>query len=171
MSLKVELDKLAGACGVCVDKEGGPIDRHFDSCPSCQDYNKKAEELEQMVEVLELNAAKSEEDRYKILEARINGFLQLDDTKRKDAVGNMLDALSELSEKDRIKIVTTRTKILMGLSKEQRNILFGTVREIVPDWDIERRNMEMRAVMAATQDLMLLKRMMVRKMFKKILNS
>lgn len=169
MSLKQDIDKMAEACNTCMESDPGSMNKHIDACPSCKDHNAKLEELNHMVELLQSNAQKPEEDRYGIIRERIEDFLSLDDLQRKVAIGNMLDALSELSEDDRVKIVRTRTNVIMDMSREQRNILFGTMRDIVPEWTQERADMEMRAVVAATRDMMMLKRVMVRSMFKNIL--
>jgi hypothetical protein len=170
MALKEEIEKLAEACGDCAEADDGSLDEHFASCPSCQEYEKKAEQMSQMVEVLQMNAAKPEEDRYKILHARLQSFVQMPDDERKDAITNMFDSLAMLSEEDRVKIVKSRTDVITKLPKEQRMKLLGTAKMIAPEWDKDRKNMEMRAIMAATEDYFLLKRIMVRKMFKNILS-
>ncbi|MEE9223593.1 MAG: hypothetical protein V3U51_02470 [Thermoplasmata archaeon] len=170
MALKEEIEKLADACSACAEADDGSLDEHFASCSSCQEYEKKAEQMSQMVEVLQMNAAKPEEDRLKILHARIMSFVQLPDDERKDAVANMFDSLAMLSEEDRVKIVKSRTDVLTKLPKEQRMKLMGTAKLITSDWDDERKNMEMRAITAATEDYFLLKRMMVRKMFRNLIS-
>jgi hypothetical protein len=170
MSLKEEIEKLAEACGECAEADDGSLDEHFASCPSCQEYEKRAEQMSQMVEVLQMNASKPEDDRLKILKARLDGFAQLPDDERKDAITNMLDSLAMLSEEDRIKIVKSRTDVLTKLPKEQRMKLMGTAKLISTDWDQDRKDMEMRAIMAATEDYFLLKRTMVRKMFRKVIS-
>ncbi len=45
----------------------------------------------------------------------------------------------------------------------------GSAQEIFSTWEPDRKMMEKEAVMYATDDYMLLKRMMVRRMFKKML--
>ena len=75
-----------------------------------------------------------------------------------------------LAEEDRVKIVKARTDVLTKLPKEQRMKLMGTAKLITTDWDDERKSMEMRAIMDATEDYFLLKRMMVRKMFRNVIS-
>lgn len=81
----------------------------------------------------------------------------------------MLDSLEELSKEDMFRIVKTRTDIITKLPKDKRNILMGTLKEAMSDWTQDRKMMEKRAVMAATQDYFIMKRIMVRMMFKKIM--
>jgi hypothetical protein len=169
MTLKEELDELADACSACADSDDKPYDQHMMECTACQDYNKKAESMVQMVEVLQLMATKPEEERYNILKSRIESFLSMDDSQRKDAISNMLDSLGEVSEDDRVNIVRTRTNILMKMPREQRTILMDSLKDIMGSWSDERKMMEQRAVMAATEDLMLLKKVMVRRKFQKLM--
>ncbi|MFQ6107564.1 MAG: hypothetical protein ACE5QF_08290 [Thermoplasmata archaeon] len=122
-----------------------------------------------MVEVLKMNASKPEEDRIKILKARVEGFAGMTEDERRDAMANLLDALGMLSEQYRIKIVKTRTDILTQISKDERKKIMNTGRGIFSAWDEDRKEMEMRAIIAATEGYPLLKRMMVRKMFKRTL--
>jgi hypothetical protein len=79
----------------------------------------------------------------------------------------MLDALSELSEEDRVRIVKTRIDVIMDMPRDGRNSLFKSLKEIAPDWSQKRADMEMRAVYEATQDLMPVKRVLVRSMFRR----
>ena len=169
MSLKEELDELADACSACADSDEKSYDQHMMECSACKDYNKKAESMLQMVEVLQMMASKPEEERYNILKARIESFLSMDDSQRKDAISNMLDSIVEVSENDRVKIVRTRTNVLMKMPKEQRTILMDSLGEIMGSWNDERKMMEQRAVMAATEDYMLLKKIMVRRKFQKLM--
>jgi hypothetical protein len=74
-----------------------------------------------------------------------------------------------LTEDERIKIVKTRTNILTKLPKEKRTVLMGTLKEIMSVWTPERKMIEQRALMAATEDYFLLKKIMVRKMFSRLM--
>ena len=169
MSAKEELEKLALACEECAEKDDASLDEHLTTCPVCIDHNKKAEEIHQMLEVMQMMASKPEEERHNILAARMEKFSTMPDDERKDAISDMLDSLEELSEEDRLKIVKTRTDILTKLPKDKRKILMGTLKEAMSGWTQDRKMMEKRAVMAATQDYFIMKRMMVRMMFKKMM--
>ena len=169
MTAKEELEQLAKACEECAGKDAASFDEHMESCPVCQDYKEKAEKVHQMLEVMQMMASKPEEERHKILGARMEHFSTMPDDKRLAGITDMLDSLEELSEEDRIKVVKTRTDIITKLPKEKRQILMGTLKNAMSPWSDERKMMEKRAVMAATQDYFVLKRMMVRMMFKKLM--
>ena len=76
----------------------------------------------------------------------------------------------ELTEDERIKIVKTRTNILTKVPKEKRTVLMGTLKDIMSVWTPERKMMEQRALIAATEDYFLLKKIMVQKMFKRLMS-
>jgi hypothetical protein len=170
MSMKKELATLAEACEVCAMSDDSSIDDHMLSCPSCQDHEKKAEEISQMVQTMQMLASKPEEERRLILSARIDNFASMPELKRFHAISDMLDSLEELTEEQRVTVIKTRTNILTSASKVKRDVLMGTLKDIMHDWDMDRKTMEQRAVMAATDDYMFLKRTMVRRMFKKLMS-
>ncbi|MCK4969045.1 MAG: hypothetical protein KAS77_00905 [Thermoplasmata archaeon] len=139
------------------------------ACPACEDREKKAEEISQMIQTFQMMSAKSEEDRKKILNARMNGFLTMPDDKRVDAMTDMFDTIEDLTPNQRNTIVKTRTDLLTSMPKDDRNKIMGSAKEIFSTWEPDRKMMEKEAIMYATDDYMLLKRMMVRRMFKKML--
>ena len=110
-----------------------------------------------------------EEDRKKILNARMNGFLSMPDDKRVDAMTDMFDTIEDLTPDQRNTIVKTRTDLLTSMPKDDRNKIMGSAKEIFSTWEPDRKMMEKESIMYATDDYMLLKRMMVRRMFKKML--
>lgn len=169
MTAREELENLAQACEECAGKDTASLDEHLEKCPVCQEYKVKAEKVNQMMEVVEMLAAKPDGERLKILSARMEQFSTMPEDKRMEAISGMLDALGELSEEDRVKIVKTRTDIITKLPKEKRETLMGTLKKVMAEWPEERKMMEKQAVMAATQDYFILKRIMVRRMFKKML--
>ncbi len=97
MSMKQELDQLAAACEACATDDDLSINEHLAACPACEDHGKKAEEISQMIQTFQMMAAKPEEDRKKILNARMNGFLTMPDDKRVDAMSDMFDTLEDLT--------------------------------------------------------------------------
>lgn len=171
MLAKKKLEELADACEKCMGEDSTSIEEHFESCPVCKDYSEQAEKVNQMLEVVQMLPSKSEEERFNILSARMEQFSTLPDDKRKDVIGDMLNAVGELSEEDLFKMVKTRTDIMVKLPKDKRQILMGSLQEVMSEWDMDRKMLEKRAVMAATQDYFILKRMMVRRMFNKMLSS
>jgi hypothetical protein len=140
------------------------------SCQPCQDHAKKAEEISQMIQTMQVLASKPEEERRMILATRISAFAGMPDEKRMEAISDMLDSLEDLSEPQRHAIVKTRTDILTSMPREQRDVLMGTLKDIMHGWSMDRKMMEQRAVMAATDDYMVLKRMMVRRMFNNLMS-
>ena len=169
MSMKQDLANLAEACEVCAMSDDSSIDDHMLSCPACQDHERKAEEISQMIQTMRMLASKPEEERRMILTARIDNFASMPELKRFQAISDMLDSLEELTEEQRVAVVKTRTNILTSASKVKRDVLMGTLKDIMKDWDMDRKMMEQRAVMTATDDYMFLKRMMVRRMFKSLM--
>jgi excinuclease UvrABC nuclease subunit len=169
MSHREELEKLANACEECWGKDMASLDEHLERCPVCQEYKMKSEKINQMVEAVHMFASKPEDERRKILGARMDQFSTMPEEKRIIAISDMLDSIAELSEEDRIKILKTRADIIASLPGQKNVILMGSLKKVLEGWPEERKMMERQAVIAATQDYFILKRMIVRKMFKKML--
>ena len=169
MSMRQDLNRLAEECEVCAMDDDASIDDHMTNCPSCVDHSKKAEEISQMIQTFQMLSAKDEESRKKILTARMDGFLSMPDEQRVDAMSDIFDTLEDLNEDQRNAIVKTRTDILTSLPKDDRQKILGSAKVIFSTWDDDRKMMEQRSLMYATEDYMLLKRMMVRRMFKKMM--
>ena len=169
MSHREELEKLAKACEECSGKDRASMDEHLEKCPACLEYKMMAEKISQMMEAVHMLALKPDEERRKILSARMEQFASMTEDKRMAAISDMLDSIAELSEEDRIKIIKTRTDIMASLPKQKKDVLMGTLKKVMGGWTPDRKMTEKQAVMAATQDYFILKRMMVRKMFTKML--
>ncbi|MDL5504124.1 MAG: hypothetical protein QSU88_13015, partial [Candidatus Methanoperedens sp.] len=122
----------------------------------------KAEKINQMMEAVHMLALKPDEERRKILSARMEQFFTMPEDKRMIAISDMLDSIAELPEEDRVKIVKTRTNIITSLPEQKKDVLMGTLKKVMARWTHDRKMMEKQAVMAATQDYFILKRMMVR---------
>ncbi len=171
MSHKEELEKLAKACEECSGKDSVSFDEHLDNCLACQEYKAKAEKLNQMTEAVRMLASKPDDERRKILNARMEQFFTMPAEKRILSIGDMLDLIGELSEEERIKITRTRMDIITSLPKQKRDIFMSDLKKVITGWPEERKIMEMRSVMAATQDYFILKRMIIRRMFGKMLTK
>lgn len=169
MPIKREMQELLEACERCADSDERSYDKHLSDCPKCSEYAERLEKMNQMVEVLELMASKPLESRKTILKARMNSFLEMTSDKAKEAISGMLDGLEMLSENDRVAVVKARTDILMEMKKEQRQKLMEYLGQIMKEWDKERKEMERRAVMIATEDYFMLKKMMIRMKFRKMM--
>lgn len=169
MGHKDELEKLAKACEECSDKDTLSFDQHLDNCIACQEYKAKAEKLNQMTEAVRMLASKPDDERRKILNARMEQFFSMPPEKRRSSIGDMLELIGELSEEERIKITKTRMDIVTNLPKEKRDVFMADLKRVIADWSEERKLMEMRSVKAATQDYFILKRIVIRRLFGKIL--
>jgi hypothetical protein len=169
MTTKAELEKLLAECEACADADDKSYEEHFATCPSCKEHAEKAEKLNQMMEVLEMMAAKPLEARKQILGARMRKFVSLPDVERKEAVGELLDALGELDEVSMAKVVKARTDLMMEIPKEHRQKLMTTLGQVMKEWTPERKMRERMAFLKATDDYFFLKRKMVRKKFGQLL--
>ena len=165
MTTMKELDKLAQECEECASKDSRSLDEHMDKCPQCQERKVKTEVHEKMVEAMQMMASKNEEDRSKILGARMEEIITLPEEEKITALIEMLDSLGELSQADMNRIVKTRTDLMIKMPKEKREILVTAMGKIMINWDGDRKMKEKAAMMAATQDYGLLKRVVVRRMF------
>ena len=169
MSHREELEKLAKACEECSGKDTASLDEHLEKCPACLEYKRKAEKISQMIEAIHMLASKKDEERRKILSARMEQFASMPEDKRMTAINDMLDSIAELSEEDRIKILKTRIDVITSLPKQKKDILIGSLKKVMAGWTPERKMMEKQSLIAATQDHFILKRMMVRMMFMNML--
>lgn len=170
MSHKEELEKLAKACEECSGKDSVSFDEHLDNCLACQEYKAKAEKLNQMTEAVHMLALKPDDERRTILVGRMEQFFSMPEEKRITSINDMLDLISELPEEERIKITKTRMDIITSLPKQKKDILIENLKRVIAGWPQERKKMESQAIMAATQDYFILKRMIVRRMFSKMLS-
>lgn len=169
MSMKAELEHLTHECEVCALSDEGSIDEHLESCQPCQERAKKAEEISQLIESMQVLASKPEEERRMVLATRFASFASMPDEKRRTAISDMLDSLEDLNDTQRNVIIKTRTDILTSIPKTEREALMGTMRDVMQGWSSERKLIEERSIKAATEDYMVLKRTMVRRMFMEIL--
>ena len=169
MSHREELEKLAKACEECWGRDMASLDEHLERCPVCQENKMKSEKISQMMEAVHMFASKPEDERRKILGARMDQFSTMPEEKRIIAINDMLDSIAELSELDRIKILKTRADIIASLPVQKNVILMGSLKKVLAGWPEERKMLERQAVIAATQDYFILKRMIVRNLFKKML--
>jgi hypothetical protein len=122
----------------------------MDKCPQCQERKVKAEIHEQMVEAMQMMASKNEEDRSKIIGARMENITILPEEEKITALIEMLDSLGELPQADMNKVVKTRTDLMMKMLKEKREILMTAMQKIMIKWDMDRKMNEKTAMTVAT---------------------
>ncbi|UGV39703.1 hypothetical protein J7W08_06040 [Methanococcoides orientis] len=170
MIAEEKLEKLAKACEECIGEDSGSIDDHFEKCPVCKLYKEQAETVYCITETIKNIASKSEEERCDAICKNLDEFYGMPDDERLEAISEMLDAEGGLSEEDMFKIVTTRIDLLTKLPKEKRVLLIETLEKVMSQWPEDRKMLEKRAIMNATQDYFLLKKTLLRRMFKKMLS-
>jgi len=83
-----------------------------------------------MVEAMQMMASKNEEDRSKIIGARMENITILPEEEKITALIEMLDSLGELPQADMNKVVKTRTDLMMKMLKEKREILMTAMQKI-----------------------------------------
>jgi hypothetical protein len=169
MATKAELDRLVAQCEECAGNDTRSYEEHFATCPKCQEAAERAQALNMQLEFLEGLASKPLEERKLLLGARMRQFLSMPGDQRKDAIGDLLDGLGDISEENRDAVVKARTDLMMEIPKEHRETLMDDLRYNMQNWTDERKMMEKQAIMNATEDYMFLKRSMVRKRFSKLM--
>jgi hypothetical protein len=161
----MKLGELMDACEECADADIRSYDEHFAECPICKEYAQAAEKLNIQAEFLEDLASKPLEERKQILGARMREFLDMPEAERKAAISDLLGGLTEIPREDMMKVVKARTDVMMEIPMEQRETLMMVLGSIMKEWSKERKMIERKAVMKATEDYFFLKRKMVRKKF------
>ena len=169
MTMREELEQLAGECEACALGHEDPIDDHLVTCPSCSQHVDKAEEIAHQVEHMRRVSRDDEAMRRRLIGNDVEGFLRMSGGERRDALADMFDNLADLNEAERTAIVKTRTDIMTGLPRDERDGMMEAVREIYSGYDVNRRITEEQAIIAATEDYNPLKRTMVRRMYKRLM--
>ncbi len=164
-----ELEQLAEECEVCALDHDESIDNHLVTCPSCSQHVAKAEEIAHALDHMKQMAKDDEEMRRGIMVHDVSGFLALSEGDRRDALTDMFDNLADLNEAERTVLVKTRTDILTGLPRGERDRMMDTAREIYKGYNATRLITEEQAILAATADYNPLKRTMVRRMYRRMM--
>ncbi len=118
-----------------------------------------------MKQFLEKIAAQPLDARKQALGARMRKFIGMPPAERQQAIAGLLNALGDVSESTRVACVKARTDLMTEIPKEHAEVLMGAIANVARSWSPERKAMEQRAVMQATEDYFFLKRRMVRKKF------
>ncbi|WP_445474429.1 hypothetical protein ACT9XH_00030 [Methanococcoides methylutens] len=170
MIAEEKLEELAKACEVCIGDDAGSIDEHFEKCPVCKLYKEQADTVNSITETIRYLASRSEDEMCDAICKNLDEFYGMPDEERLEAISEMLDAEGGLSEEDMFKIVTTRIGLLTKLPKEKRVLLMESLEKVISNWPEDRKLLEKRAIMNATQDYFMLKKTLIRRMFKKMLS-
>jgi hypothetical protein len=169
MSMRTELDGLAMACEECAGNDASSIDDHLESCPVCKEHAAKADEIDRLLQDTKDLASKPEQDRRMVIAMRLADIKDMPEANRVSAITDLTDAIGELSEEERDRIVRTRTDLLTTLPKAEREVILSSFKQVVAQWDDNRKQAELRSIMSATDDYPLLKRRVVRRIFNDLL--
>jgi len=170
MTTRSKLEERADQCLECVETDNGSIDDHLSGCKVCGVYQDEVEDFNLSLEAIQVMGRKTEDERYHMLEARVQRYLTMDDDQRIQAVHGIMDVTGELSDEDRMKIIRTWTELIIRLPKEKRDQLLESIKAVMGTWKLARRHEEYETVVTVTRDYSLLKRTMVRKMFKRMIH-
>jgi hypothetical protein len=170
MTTRSELEELADQCLECAETDHGSLNDHLSGCKVCGVYQEKAEDFNLSLEALQVMSRKTEDERYSMLEARVQRYLTMNDNQRIDAVHGIMDVTGDLTDEERMKILRTWTELITRLPKEKRDQLLESIKAVIGTWKLARRHEEYETVVTVTRDYPLLKRTMVRKMFKRMIH-
>lgn len=169
MTTLKDLNELAKECEVCAMKDQRSINTHLNECNTCGEYFEKADSFKEDLKEIRGVTIKPDSSIHRDLNERMSKIANMDSKKRKVALKGLLDTISILSEEDRVKFVRTRTDIITGFDKIERDPILTTLSYVMKDWDKERKRIEKNSLMKATDDYPVLKKMMVRNMFNDML--
>jgi len=170
MALREDLDRLAGECNACAMKDSESIDNHMITCPSCVDHRLKADEIEGHVDRMRELADRDELERRHIMGYDVNDFLNMSESQRTVAMKDMFDNIGDLDNGRRTVVIKTRTDLMTSLPRRERERLMRTARAVYSGYDAERMEMERQAVDEVTASYNPLKRSMVRRMYRDMMD-
>jgi hypothetical protein len=171
MTLRKDLDRLAGECQVCAMADKGSLYDHMLFCPSCQEHSQKAEEIERELKSMGELSAEAETHRRNRLGYEVIDILGMSEGERLEAMRDMFDNLGELNERQRRVILRTHTDLLLALPKAEREKMLRTTSTVYASYPKERLAREGRTVRAVTEAYGPIKRSMVRRMYSGILKG
>jgi hypothetical protein len=170
MTTRKELNAILDNCDTCAGGDDASYYEHFTSCSQCIEYAEKAEQFETALVTLGEIAA----EPYDVAKIRFLGELKgiIDKPAKvgRQEMSNLLDCVAELPDPTRDKLCKVRTDLIMEMPKNHRDRLMGVLQEIMRGWTSERKLMEMRSVVKATEDYQFLQKMMVRRKFNEMMN-
>jgi hypothetical protein len=169
MSMREDLDRLAGECQTCVMADEGSVYDHLLHCASCRQHSVKAEEIDNNLKMMDGLSAEDDEERRHKLGYEMNDIIQMTSKERLDAVKDMFDNLGDLTERQRRAIIRTHTDILLSLPKTQREMMLKATRVVYSSFPSDRLAREKKTVNAITGSYSFIKRGMVRKMYDDVL--
>lgn len=169
MTTLKELNKLAIECEACAMNDHKSLNAHLKECTTCGEYFNRAETFNIYLEELKEISKKDDMDLHRTLHEKFSGIANMEDSERNEVLTGIYDAISVLPEKDRIRFVKTRTDVLTDFPKYERDPIMTSLSGIAKKWDKERISTERRYMQKATDDYPVLKKVMVRNMFDRML--
>jgi len=170
MTLREDLDRLAGECEVCALTDQGSVYDHMLFCPSCQQHSLKADEIERQLEQMDHLASESEMERMHRLGWEVNDIMHMSDRERLDAVRDMFDNLGDLTERQRRILIKTHTDLLLALPRREREKMLEATASVYSSYSPDRLARWNGTIQAVTRAYGPIKRGMVRKMYDGVLN-
>jgi hypothetical protein len=165
MTTLKQLNELARECEACALQDSRSIAQHMKECNSCGDYREKAEIFNTTLNEMRTIASKEEFQRHRALHTKISNMANMNEDERTESMVGLFDAIAILPEKDRVKIVKTRTDVIADFPKYERDPVIKTMKMVANDWDDERKRIEKNALMKATEDYPVYKKIVIRNMF------
>ena len=165
MTTLKELNKLARECEVCAMKDSRSISDHLKECHTCGDYREKAEAFNKTLTDLRKLVSKEEYARHRDIHTRISRMANMEEEERMESFRNLVDATAILPEEERVKMVKTRTDVIFEFPKYERDPIIRTMKYAVSEWDKDRKRIERNALLKATEDYPIHKKLLIRNLF------
>lgn len=170
MTTLKQLNQYAKECLECALPDSRSVNQHLNECGTCGEYQQKLEIFNQKLDEIKKISEKSEDEIHRDLHERFSRIANKEETKRVEEITGLLDATVILPEDERVKIVKARTDVLTDFPKYERDPIIKTMNKVTMEWDNDRKRTERNALFRATEHYPILKKMMVRDMFNKMLD-
>jgi len=171
MTLREDLERLAGECEVCALTDQGSVYDHMLFCPSCHQHELKAEEIERELTKMDQLASETDMERMHRFGWEVNDIIHMSDKERQNAVMDMFDNLGDLTERQRRILVKTHTDVLLSLPRVEREKLLAATRTVYASYEPDRLARWKGTIEAVTRAYGPIKRGMVRKMYNGIMDQ
>ena len=170
MTTRKELNEILDDCDACAGEDDASYYEHFLSCSQCVEYSETAEKFEEAFHSLAEIAA----EPYDVAKMRLLNKLKIIIEKPSEVGGremaDLLDCSAELPDESRDRLCRIRTDLIMEMPGNHRDKLMEALQDAMRGWNSERKLLEMRSIVRATEDYQFLQKMMVRRKFSEMMN-
>ncbi len=170
MTLREDLDRLAGECEACAMTDQGSVYDHMLFCPSCQQHQLKADQIERELDRMDGLASENEMERMHRLGWEVNDIIHMSEGERLDAIRDIFDNLGDLTERQRRVLIKTHTDLLLSLPKREREKMLRATENVYSSYEPDRVARWRGTIEAVSRTYGPLKRGMVRKMYDRVLS-